>query len=382
MGAELMVDQGPFEWAEEHHEIRSMLRARFDDADAVDLARRALEDQDETRAEQLELWRSLCQEIGLAGLTIPETFGGMGCGRIELAVVAEEMGRVVLGGPYLSTVVLAAETIMASEDDDVAGRLLPKLIDGTQTAALAVAERSMAWADAAVVVEDGRLHGTKHGVLGALDADHLIVSARDGDDHSLFLVDVVDAGDGVRIDSTPGIDGTRTVSSVQFDGAACGRLGEAGAADAVLRSVRQTAAVFLASELTGVSRRCVEMTAEYARDRIQFGQPIGGFQAVKHRLADMEVRTHQSESAAAWAAWQVPNSDQAELGAAVARIWCSDAAVQNAFDTIQLHGGIGITWEHEAHLLLRRAQADSMMLGPLSVDRSWLAERLEGQEIR
>ena len=366
----------PFDWSEDQQEIRALLRKKFTTLAGTEAARRALEsgaDDDATTT-----WRELCSEIGLAGLTLPEDLGGMGCGRIELAIVAEEMGRALVGGPYLSTVVLGAEAIVRSGDDALAEEVLPGVAEGTTTLALAVAETTAAWSTAATRADDGRLTGRKQGVVGLPGADLLIVSALEADGStSLYLVDP--SAGGATTTATPGLDPTRPVGSVDLDSAPGRLLGQVGSGAYVLGLVRETAAIFLAAEQAGGSRTCVDVTADYARTRIQFGQPIGKFQGVKHRLADMEVRTAQAQSAAVWAAWQVPGTPEAALGADVARSWNSRAYLQNAFDTIQLHGGIGITWEHDAHLYLRRAQADAALLGPLSQEHQRLALHL-GEE--
>ncbi len=366
----------PFDWSEEQQEIRSLLRKKFATLAGTEVARATLE----TGADQgsAERWRDLSSEIGLAGLTLPEDVGGMGTGRVELAIVAEEMGRALVGGPYLSTVVLGAEAIVRSGDEAASQEILPGVAEGTTTLALAVAETTAAWTTPTTRATDGRLTGRKQGVVGAAGADVLIVSALDADGStSLYLVDP--AGEGVTVTPTPGLDPTRTAAAVDLDAAPGRLLGTAGSGAYVLGLVRETAAIFLAAEQAGGSRTCIDVTAEYARTRIQFGQPIGTFQGVKHRLADMEVRTAQAHSAAVWAAWQEPGTPEAALGADVARSWNSRAYLQTAFDTIQLHGGIGITWEHDAHLYLRRAQADAALLGPLSQEHQRLALDL-GQE--
>jgi alkylation response protein AidB-like acyl-CoA dehydrogenase len=360
----------PFDWSDEQQEIRALLRKKFATLAGTETARAALAGEPAP-----DHWQDLCAEIGLAGLTLPEDVGGMGCGRVELGLVGEEMGRALVGGPYLSTVVLGAEAIVRSGDAAAAQDVLPGVAEGTTTLALAVAESSAAWTTPTTRHEDGRLTGLKNHVVGAPDADLLIVSALEADGStSLFLVDA-DA-DGVTVTSAEVLDATRPVGSVDLDGAPARLLGTSGAGTHVLALVRETAAIFLAAEQAGGARTCVEVTAEYARTRIQFGTPIGKFQGVKHRLADMEVRTAQAHSAAVWASWQQPDTPEAALGADVARSYNTRAYLQNAFDTIQLHGGIGITWEHDAHLFLRRAQADAALLGPLSAEHQRLAVHL------
>lgn len=365
----------PFDWSEDHREIRQLLRRRFAALDPVQTAREALDGMD--LDSEVALWRDLCGELGLAGLTLPEDVGGLGLGRIELSIVGEEMGRVLLGGPFASTVVFAAEAVLASADPVARRELLPQIVDGSITAALAVAETSSAWGGSTTRFDRGVITGTKRGVIGAVGADQVIVSAQDEQGReSLYVVAVDEAADQVSVVPSPGIDATRSVSTVTFAGAPARLLGSPGGAPGALEQVREHAVVFFAAEQAAGAQACVEITAEYARSRIQFGQPIGRFQGVKHRLADMEVRAYQSHSAAVWAAWQAPGSSEARMATDVARLWCSDAYVQNAFDMIQLHGGIAITWEHDAHLYVRRAQADAAMLGSRTLERQRLAETL------
>ncbi|CAN5533678.1 acyl-CoA dehydrogenase family protein [soil metagenome] len=357
----------PFAWTEEHVEFRGFLRKKLESLSPRASARASLEDP--ASGVDDATWRELADEIGLTGLTLPEEYGGSGFGRVEQALAGEELGRALVGGPYLSTVVLAAQAILHSGDDASMAAHLPGIAAGRTLAALAVAEGGTAWDVAATTatVTDGVLTGTKDAVVGAAGADLLVVSARDGEQVSLFLVDPAD--DTVTVIALEALDATRPLARVRFDGTPGVRLGEPGAAPAVLDAVREGAAIHLAAEQAGGSRACVDLTARHARERVQFGVPIGRFQGVKHRLADMEVRTAQAHAAAVWAAWQRPGTAEASLGASVARSWCSESFVQTAFDMVQLFGGIAITWEHDAHLYLRRAQADAVLLGSAADDR-------------
>lgn len=371
----------PFDWSEDQLEIRAMVRKKLVSMDGPMHARNALEDPADASGESPDdvaalHWSDLAGELGLAGLTLPEEHGGAGCGRVELAILGEEMGRALVGGHYLSTVVLAAEALLVSGAPQ-ATELLPAIAEGNLLGALAVAESSAAWDRTLTRWDGSTVTGVKQAVVGGAAADLLVVSAVDDSGlESLLLVDPTEAGDTLRREPAPVLDGTRPMATVTFDRTPARLLGGPGNASDVLRRVRETAAIYLAAEQAGGSRACVELTAEHARTRIQFGQPIGRFQGVKHRLADMEVRTYQAHSASVWAAWQEPGSEFAATGAAVARLWCSQAFVQNAYDTIQLHGGLGITWEHDAHLHLRRAQASAGLLGPASTDRAHLARDL------
>jgi alkylation response protein AidB-like acyl-CoA dehydrogenase len=281
--------------------------------------------------------------------------------------------------------VLAAEAIVRSGDEAAMAEHLPAIASGDRQAALAIAENEAAWdlASLATAVQDGpdgpALTGRKRLVLGGTDAGVLVVAAREADGTlGLFLVDAGSEGLTVRPERV--LDATSTAASVDLDGVPSRRLGTRGDADRVLGLVRENAAIFLAAGQAAGARACVDLTAEYARTRVQFGRQIGAFQGVKHRLADMLVRAEQAHSAAIWAAWQEPGSAEADLGASVARAYCSEAFVQNAMDTIQLYGGIAITWEHDAHLYLRRAQTDAALLGRPSAERRHLEAYLAGRE--
>lgn len=370
----------PFAWSEEHDEFRQFLRKKLQSLGTVEAARARLDDP--TRPDAA--WRVLCAELGIAGLTLPEEHGGSGFGRVEQAIVAEELGRALVGGPYLPTVVLAGETILRSGDADLAARLLPGIAEGATQAALAVAEGSPVWdldgigTTAAPTASDGwALTGRKSAVIGAAEADVLLVVARAADGPGLF---VVEPGPGVAVHVLEALDATRPIADVDLTDATATRVG-IDPLDLVelVEVVRAGAATFLAVEQAGGSAACVELTTAYAKDRIQFGVPIGRFQGVKHRLADMQVRTSLSYSAAIWAAWQVPGSPESAMGASVARAYCSEAFVQTAFDTVQLHGGIAITWEHDAHLYLRRAQSSAALLGRPSDERARLVPHVEAE---
>jgi alkylation response protein AidB-like acyl-CoA dehydrogenase len=339
-----------FAWTAEHRQLRETVRAVLASRAPVSRAR---ELAGTGARHDPELWAALAGDIGLQGLALPEEHGGSGATLVELAVVADEMGRVLHGGPFLSTVALAAPALLAA-DDPVAAEYLPRIAEGELTATLAL--------DARVTADPGgRLTGGADLVLDGADADLLLVPA--GPD--LYAVE---AGTGVGTDGLERtdldvLDGTRRIGRLRFGDVAARRVGEPGSGAVAVAAARRVAAVVVAAEQVGGMEACVARTAEYARTRRQFGRLIGSFQGVKHRLADMAVRLELGRAAAYWAAWQQPGDQEFELGALVARAFCSPAYLQTAFDTIQLHGGIGFTWEHDAHLYVRRARADLSLLG-------------------
>lgn len=346
----------PFHWTAEHEEFRGVLRKLTD-------SRAVLADAPGPRADgdrERELWRAWAGELGLPGLVVPEEHGGAGFSRLEVAIAAEELGRAVLGGPLFASAVLATEALVATGPDGPAAEVLPALAAGTSVAALAVVETTGDWHTVHTTVARGdRLTGVKEAVLGAADADTFVVVATEDGELSAFLVE---AGEGVEVEPLRVLDPTRSIARVRFTDAPARRL---GAGRAVVDRALEAGAVFLAAEQVGGSRALLAAAVEHATTRVQFGRPIGAFQAVKHTLADMAVRTELGAAAAIWAAWQEPGSEQARLGAAVARAHCSDAYLTTALDAIQVHGGMAITWEHHAHRYLRRARADRAVLpGP------------------
>ncbi|SOD74620.1 alkylation response protein AidB-like acyl-CoA dehydrogenase [Jatrophihabitans sp. GAS493] len=362
-----------FAWTDEQRSLRSsvrrMLEARASLRSARDLA------ESGTRHDP-KLWRDLARQAGLQSLAIPEVFGGAGASPVELAIVAEETGRVLLGGPFLSTAVLGVQTILAADDDAYAHEVLPAVAEGELTLALAVVEadgrfdnRALNTAVSATADARGRISGAKALVLDGAEADVLIVAAREADGLSLFAVQ---SDEGVRRSPLAVLDQTRAIAALEFDGAPGRRIGAAGAGASAIEKMLINSSIYLAAEQLGASERATEITAEYARTRRQFGREIGAFQAVKHRLADMAVRVELARSAVYWAAWQQPGSEAAAMGASVAAAYCGPAFLQTAKDMIQLHGGIGFTWEHDAHLFLRRARATQALLGDPAAHRARL----------
>jgi len=350
------AEAAPFHWTAEHEEFRGAVRklaetrvplACAPSPGSADLAER-------------ELWRTWAGELGLPGLVIPEEHGGAGFSRLELAIAATELGRAVAGGPLFASAVLATEALLAA-GGDVATELLSALATGTAIATLAVTEKTRRWdeQDVATTAEGLRLTGTKEAVLSAADATVLVVAAREDAGISLFAAE---PGDGVEITPLEVLDGSRPVARVTLRDAPARRVGQPGQGWAAVERAVEAGTIFLAAEQVGGSRALLGAAVEHAQTRVQFGQPIGRFQGVKHRLADMAARTELAAAAAAWAASQPPGSDTAGLGAAVAGSYCSEAYLQTALDAIQVHGGMAITWEHHAHRYLRRARADAAVL--------------------
>jgi alkylation response protein AidB-like acyl-CoA dehydrogenase len=319
------------------------------------------------------LWRTLAAEVGCAGLLVPESVGGAGASYREAAVVAEETGRAVAPVPFLGSAVVATTALLSAG----AGRdLLAELASGAVTAALAVPFAGPGAPVRLVGPQAGdapgvyRLSGTVHGVADALPADVLLVPA-DGVPFGLYEVRV--GRSGVAKAPVTSLDMTRQLCDLHFDGAQARRIASGTAAERAVAAALLAGAGILASELLGVAEQCLEMTVSYVKERRQFSRQIGSFQAVKHRLADLWVAVTLARAAARSAADALGASSEAGLAVALAKAACSDAAVKAAQETVQLHGGIGFTWEHPAHLYLKRAKADSIGFGTADEHRASLA---------
>ncbi|HEU4360980.1 MAG TPA: acyl-CoA dehydrogenase family protein [Mycobacterium sp.] len=311
------------------------------------------------------LWKSLSVEIGLAGLLVPEDRGGEGASAREAAVVLEELGRTVAPVPFLTSSVIATTLLLESDTD-----LLGAVAAGQQTAALAVPWSTAP--DAAVpsvqVVND-RLSGVITGVAGALEADLLLVPAATASGVAVYAV----AASAARINPVVSLDMTRQIADVTVDGVA-GALVNPDATAAIRRALDAGAAL-LASEQLGLARWCLETTVAYLKDRRQFGRPLGSFQALKHRLADLYTGVESAAAAARYAAATLAAGDpDAPTATAIAQAYCSDLAVTAAEEAVQLHAGIGMTWEHPVHLYLKRAKADQIALGTAGRHRTRIGQ--------
>jgi len=338
--------------ASELAELRSAVRDFLDGKAAPDAARY-----------DAQLWSRLAGELRLPALAIPEQYGGDGFGLVELGVAMEEAGRVLLPSPFFATAALAAPALLASGDREACVRYLPDLAAGRTTATLAVAERDGSWAPERVVTHAVRdadgwaLTGEKHFVVDGTTADLLLVAARTDDGPSLFAVDRRAAG--LRAEPMPTLDSTRPLAKVVLRSTPAAMI---GAAHPIVDAALGVAYVALAAEQAGGARLCLEMSASYARDRYQFGRPIGSFQAVKHKCADMLVQVELAEAAVREAA-RVAGTDEFPLAAVTAHACCSRAYMYVAMENIQVHGGIGFTWEHPAHRYFRRAKSAQLLFG-------------------
>jgi len=368
-------------------DIAKEARRFLDKECPTDYARDMYEDE---RGFTDEIWTKMT-DIDWMRVRIPEPYGGMDMDQMDLTMVLEEMGRVVLPGPFFSTVLLAAEAIMEAGSDSQKEQYLTRIAAGELRGTLALHEPD-GGADLGYIQMEARadgdgfvLDGTKLSVPDAHVADILVCAARTqaGNDPAqgitLFLVDL--SAHGVSASLLPTMDGTRKLCAVDFKGVRVGPegvLGEPHKGWGPLRRVLQRAQVGLCAESVGGAQRAMEIATEYAKIRIQFDQPIGAFQAIKHRCAQMYVEVESSRSIAYWAAWAQDHGDpkEAALAASVAKAYCSEAFTRVSSGTIQVLGGTGFAWENDAHLYIKRAKANEQALGDPTYHREQVVQLL------
>ena len=320
------------------------------------------------------LWAKIAEQ-GWTGIIFPEEYGGFGMGMVEMAVTMEEMGRALLPGPFASTVLLAGSLIEAAGSENQKQKYLGAISRGEAKATLALLEASASWSPDAIRMKASglTLNGEKLFVPDAGVADFLTVAARMDGDLALFVVP--SNAPGVTITPLPAMDATRKLYQVSFHNAEAELLAQGERARQALDRTLDIATVGLVSEMTGGMQRLLEITVEYAKTRKQFGRAIGEFQAVQHQCADMLVYTESSRSAAYYAAYAIQEGiPEASLGVSVAKAYASDAYREVGNRAIQVHGGMGFTWENDAHLYYRRAKASEIAFGDAAFHRERIAK--------
>jgi alkylation response protein AidB-like acyl-CoA dehydrogenase len=369
-------------FTEEQEMLRDSARRFFESECTTQFVRQRMA---EPAAVTDEFWQKLAEQ-GWFGIVYPEEEGGSGLGLVDLVLLMEEMGRAVMPGPFLSTVLLGGAAIAEAGAPAQRRQWLPQIVDGSAKAALAWTEPNLRWDSAGITLrahEAGggfRLSGTKVFVGDAHLADILVVAVRtrDGstmeDGVSLFLVPKDTSG--LTITVLPTIDETRKLCEVRLDNVAVpagGLLGEIHQGWAPLSRVIARATVALAAEMCGGAQQVLDMTVAYAKIRIAFGKPIGSYQGVKHQAADMLVALENAKSLTYYAAWALDQElDEAPLAVSMAKAAASDMSRKIAGTGIQLHGGIGMTWEHDLQLYFKRAKASEVAFG----DATWHRERV------
>ena len=352
--------------------VRDLLTARCTPA-------RVIATYDGDRDLQPGLWRSLSVDLGLAGLLVPEDRGGAGATAREAAVVQEELGRFVAPVPFLTSAVVATAALLSGDDDQTLGLLAA----GGRTAALVVPFSASATSFEATIRadEDGTLQGRVTSVAGALDADVLLVPVSTDAGVELHRVDlhgVAASMAGIGVEPVVSLDMTRQLADIDFAGTRSTRVTAADTGGAAVRDALDLGAALLASEQVGLAQWCLDQTVAYLGERRQFGRVVGGFQAIKHRLADLYVMVESARAAARYAAATAAEDDRdRRVAASVAQAYCSEVAVRAAEECVQLHGGIGMTWEHPVHLYLKRAKADQIGFGTAGTHRQRLGELVD-----
>jgi alkylation response protein AidB-like acyl-CoA dehydrogenase len=367
-----------FAFSEEQEELRNIVRSFLENKSPESAVREQMETE---KGYDDAVWKQMAEQMGLQSLIIPEEYGGSGYSYVELTVVLEEMGRSLLCAPYFSTVVLAANTILQSGDDAAKKSLLPGIASGETVATLALTEANGRWDEQGVEATatksgDGyAISGEKMFVLDGHTADLIIVAARTDAGVSLFHLN----SDASGLTRTPlsTMDQTRKQAKLTFENTPATLIGTDGAGWDVISTVLDLTAVALAAEQVGGAQFVLEMAVQYAKDRVQFGRPIGSFQAIKHKCADMLLEVESAKSAAYYAAWCAAEmNDELPSVASLAKAYCSEAYFHAAAENIQIHGGIGFTWEHPAHLYFKRAKSSELLFGDPTYHRELLAQRI------
>jgi alkylation response protein AidB-like acyl-CoA dehydrogenase len=323
-----------------------------------------------------KLWHKIAEQ-GWTGIIFPEQYHGFGMGMVEMAAAMEEMGRALLPGPFFSTIAFAGSLLDAAANENQKQKYLAAICRGEAKATVALLEESASWSPDAVQMraKDLSLSGRKLFVSDAAVADFLIVAARMDGELALFLVP--SNAPGLRITPLRVMDNTRKLYEVAFDSVPAELLAQGTRARKALDHALDVATVGLVAEMTGGMQRLLDITVEYAKTRKQFGRPIGEFQAVQHQCADMLVYTESSRSAAYYAAYAVQEgTPEAHLAVSVAKTYASDAYREVGNRAIQVHGGMGFTWENDAHLFYRRAKASELAFGDATFHRERIAKMI------
>ena len=367
-----------FGFTEEQDELRKMVRRFLDEKSPESEVRRLMATEE---GYDPAVWAQMANELALQGLGIPEEYGGQGFGPVELYVVFEEMGASLMCSPYFSTVALAANALMRVGTDADQAAFLPGIASGETIATVCLTDDAGGWdvaatsTSAAPAGDAWTVSGVASYVTDGVTASLLLVPAMTPAGLSLFAV----RGDapGVEREALATMDQTRKQARIVFADAPGVLIGVDGGALEGLTAATQVAIAALAAEQVGGAQRVLDNAVEYAKTRIQFGRPIGSFQAIKHKCADMLLDVESAKSAAYYATWAAQElNEELAIAASLAKSFCSEAYFHCAAENIQIHGGIGFTWEHHAHLYFKRAKSSELLLGDPAYHRELLAQRL------
>ena len=370
-----------FDYTDDQKALKEEARRFLTAASPLTVSRAVLENPGD--GYDVALWGRIVEQ-GWCGATIPEAYGGLGLGYVELCALAEELGRAVAPVPFASSIYFFAEALKLAGGEEQKSQLLPLVASGELIGTLAISEGAGVLTDARIAakVSGGKLSGTKLPVADGMAAGRAVVLAQgdDGGDTGLglYLVDLI--GEGVSREAVSNIDPTRGAARISFDGAPAELLGEASKGLETLHRIQERGAILLAFEQLGGADRCLEMARDYALERYAFGRPIGSYQAIKHKLADVFVKNEVARANAYYGAWAL-STDAPELpvAAAAARVAGSAAYWMAAKEMIQTYGGIGVTWEADCHFFYRRARHLGLVIG---APRDWkrrLADSLEAR---
>jgi alkylation response protein AidB-like acyl-CoA dehydrogenase len=367
-----------FAFSGEQEELRQAVRRFLEEKSPISEVRKLMETE---LGYDPKVWEQMANQLGLQAIAIPEEYGGQGFSYVELIIIFEEMGRSLACVPYFSTIALAANALLLSDDETAKKEYLPKIASGETIATLALCEDSGRWDEPGITLEaredagSYKLTGHKSFVVDGASADLILVPARTSDRVSLFAVEK-DA-EGLSRTSLATMDQTRKQARLEFNSTPARLIGKENEAWPIISKTLDLAAVALSAEQVGGAQVCLDSSVEYAKNRIQFGRPIGSFQAIKHKCADMLLQVESARSASYYAGWAAAeNSEELPVVACLAKAYCSEAYFFCAAENIQIHGGIGFTWEHDAHLYFKRAKSSELMLGDPSYHREMLAQRL------
>ncbi len=375
-----------FAFNEEQAELRSTARSFLAEYSSSDRVRQAMESE---LGYDPEVWKRIAGELGWPAVLIPEAYGGLGLGHVELVALLEVMGETLLCAPFFSSVCLAANALLVSGSEEHQSEHLPAIADGRTRATLACTEPDGEWGASGIRslarrdAEGFVLNGRKRYVLDGHCADLLIVATRregsEGEEGiSLFVVPA--DSEGVERRLLPTMDQTRRQADIEFRDVhlpASALLGEEERGWETLRKTLDLAAVAISAEQVGGAQKCLDLSVEYAKQRVQFGRPIGSFQAIKHKCADMMVAVESARSATYYAACvAAEDTDELPVVASLAKATASDAFFRCAAESIQIHGGVGFTWECDLHLYFKRAKSTETFLGDAAYHRELVAQRI------
>jgi len=366
------------EFSEDQKFVQQTAREFLSEHAGLDVCRQVLETP-ELRY-HAELWKGVA-EMGWLGAAVPESYGGAGLGHLELVLIAEEIGRALAPIPFSSSVYLATEALVIAGSDEQKKKYLPRLVSGELIGTLGLAEGAGEPDLGALAVElkGDELFGEKFPVSDGEDAGLAVIACRDADGPSLVLVEL--DGAGVTRSSLESIDPTRPLARLRFEGARAERLGAKGRGGALLEQLVDRAAVLSGFEQIGGATRAFEMTHDFTMNRYAFGRPIASFQALKHRMVDVYAAIELARSNGYYAAWALSSAaDELPVAACSLRVSACDAFETASQEMIQMHGGVGFTWEYDCHLFYRRAQALAAALGRASHWREVLIRRLEARD--